>query len=292
MLTVKMKSKVLKVMAIIWLGMIIVFSDISQGFAGKSVENWGDFIRRQRPMLEKLFTSVIIPELVNRLINEILRTKIVDGVLTRILLTEIQQKIFHETAMTLNEIYDIYSNLKSNWHSNYFRLVSSDNVINVLDCNSGQFPNEIAKAMFLIDGDMGYVNSAFSDLQKIKDKIPDNEYRKLGMKIAELQYVKENLSNNAFSYALYIKRASEYSKTFRNFDNTIRSISSYSSEQAKKDLLKVQILNTLQLIDYARFVGENNLRKIAIKNVELSKERERLVSEMSVYKSGYLSSSK
>ncbi len=309
----QIKQKSFNCLMTFFLSIFLFFSNVKYGHSTIVGNFWELIVKEQA-----LFLNTIIPRLVQDLVDSFLVPKLLESALSKVGLRQIEDNINKYDRVYqkyFKPTYDNYQMLKNDWRNNYFCLTSIDksfancdknlsNVIGSLYPGIGDnyLHKEVSKTMFMIDADLGYINDAFSSLQN--KNIPDIEKRRIALSIANLQYIKQNLANSAVFYGDFIRKANEYNGVLRSIDGKIEEMHNvpmqvglsvpglqgkslavtYTSEQAKKDLLKVQILNTLQIIEQARFLAEDNLRKVSRKNLELTKQREKLVSEMAFYK--------
>ncbi len=248
-------------------------------------------------LLSKLWSETIIPKLIGDFLNQFF-TKILQE---RGVIVISADRVFQDYS---NEFYNEYNNLKTaldskmgdggyrSWYCHFVPFIdkckgsSGSSVSNIVlpvfeweHIDSGDVSKNVVDYAYSLQGDLNYVYTAWSDVKNYKE-LPEYEKRRIALDISNLEMAKKNLSQQALQNAAFLKALAEMRKKILEMDQQITSTSKYTSDQAIKDLLKIQVIQGMLLNELLRLQADNALRELAYENTKFTEERKRILDEM------------
>lgn len=262
----------------------------NEAYGGKccsvvSISNFSDLVSLIMEKVASAITSTIVSEITSlkQFIDALSQTP---GALK----DEMISNTLNNLENLYNQVYSQYvGNIESySTRSNWMKIVLSEQNTTVppLVSPSGALIGDVVNYGVFIRGDMALVydllNSVISREKEMEPYLKDF-VEHLKLRTREIESAKVSLTQEVANLGATAKKFEELNKKFdalmRKVDETQKS-GNYKEEQAVKDLLKIQMLQTGLLAELLRNQINQELTYSAYQNQQLVKERDELIKDL------------
>jgi hypothetical protein len=239
------------------------------------------------PSLVSLMINNFINNLVPYILNQLDLRRFEKGELKDFLLTEVEKY--------LNQVYgNFYRSVQSEvfkrtqdpekWYKVVVKSDPSSTIPPVLSLESdADLQEKITNYAHYVQGDLAYLNKLYDEVEN-NPNVDEMSKEVIKVQIRNLQSAKVSLAQQVIETASTVKKMQELKKLldkqYAEIDKAYQ-YSNYSTDAAVKDLLKVEMINSMLMMELLRMQANDNMIRTAILNKELNKQRERLADKLS-----------
>ena len=264
-----------------------------------SVSNWGELASLMQSTLISVFQNSISPHLVSLLQEKLIELKTVPGVLKEESLEDIVRNadnIFYDSYQKMKNAYSSYDSRSSKaWYCTILFFLDLDSckgyniqpnsavlkIFNWNDVESDRFEKMIAEYAYALRGDISYVDEYYNQLINFKHPSVSDDYKNsIGLAVGEYKAAKDQVVEYLFDNAAKLKVLNEYRKKLEEYDRRISGMNKYTTDQAMKDLLKIQMFQGLLLTELYETRVKEQMINAQIANLKMDEMRRNLVNEM------------
>lgn len=181
-----------------------------------------------------------------------------------------------------NEVFSL-SQSHTNWYQKVIKDTGSVHVPPLISLDGGGVEKQqVVNFAHYLQGDLAYLKKLYDSIRNNKeiDELTKEIYL---IQIKNLESGKVSLSQEVIELASTAKKISklkeELKRHYQSLDSRMAS-TDYTSYQAVKDLLKVEMINSLLLLEVLRTQMNVEMMYSAFLNEELNKKREALVDKL------------